>query len=166
MSAPILAIEDNTVQGTWVGLPGGVVANKLGTSSVVAIFNKERCWVCNLTSDRYRMELVNTMYEESKGLFHNGKVDVWIVYAQQNAQQGQNIVNFFKQRGPVTCIFRQVYDGDSFLDNGAEEGAQVRVQLVGGTVHATLGRQDGVGAHFPLQNGKTAVFTGSGIVFR
>jgi hypothetical protein len=162
MSFPIPVTEDRTVQGRWVEFPRGVVANKLGTSSVVAIFNRERVWVCNLTSDRDRIDLVHEMYEQSRVLFHNREVEVWIVYAEQNRWQGQRIVQFFEQRVPATCIFKQVYRGPSFL----EDGAQVRVKkLVDGTVVAAVGRQDGVGSHVLLRDRTIAVSTEIGIQF-
>ncbi|KAJ5836430.1 hypothetical protein N7447_002456 [Penicillium robsamsonii] len=155
-----IVYADTTGMGSWSEFPDGVEAHKLGTCSVMAIVNEEGFLLSNASSDGFReipaVHSLCDVYEKSKWIFGNKDVNVWIVYAQENANKGQEI-KFFMQRVRPARVFEQVYNGESFMKPPSEEGAQVCLKLVGGTAVATLRRQDGGGCPIRLSGDGTTV---------
>ncbi|KAJ5796917.1 uncharacterized protein N7518_005457 [Penicillium psychrosexuale] len=150
---------DTTKMGRWADFDA-VEADKLGTCSVTAIVNEEGFLLSNTSSDGAReipaAEALCALYNANKSLFGNKPVNVWTVYEQENADKGQCISPIMRRIKPAR-IFEQVYDGESFMNWPSEEGAKFSLKVVGGTVMATMRRQDGAGAAIPLYGDGTTV---------
>lgn len=160
MKHPQVVHADTTRMGKWSDF-NGVEADKLGTCSVTAIANEEGFLLSNTSSDGFReipaAESLCALYNGNKALFGNKPVNVWTVYEQENAVKGRSIRSVMQRIRPAR-IFEQVYSGESFMNRPSEEGARFCLKLVGGTVMATMRRQDGGGSPIPLSgDGSTVV---------
>ena len=150
---------DTTRMGRWADFDA-VEAVHLGTCSVTAIVNEEGFLLANTSSDGPReipaARALCQLYYANRSLFGNKPVIVWTVYEQENADKGQCIWPVMERIKPAR-IFEQVYDGESFMQCPTEEGAKFCLKVVGGTVMATMRRQDGGGSPIPLYGDGTTV---------
>ncbi|KAJ5405978.1 hypothetical protein N7465_007262 [Penicillium sp. CMV-2018d] len=159
MKNPQIVHADTIRMGKWTDFDG-VEADKLGTCSVTAIVNEEGFLLSNTSSDGFReipaAEQLCALYNRNKMLFGNKPVDVWIVYEQENADKGGGIRSVMRKIGPAR-VFEQVYNGESFMNRPSEEGARFCLRLGGGTVVATMSRQDRGGCPILLSGDGTTV---------
>lgn len=150
---------DTIRMGKWTDFDG-VEADKLGTCSVTAIVNDEGFLLSNTSSDGFReipaAEQLCALYNGNKTLFGNKPVNVWIVYEQENVVKGRGIRGVMRKIGPAN-VFEQVYNGESFMNRPSEEGARFCLMFGGGSVVATMSRQDRGGYPIPLSGDGTTV---------
>lgn len=159
MQHPQIVHADTTRMGKWTDFDG-VEADKLGTCSVMAIVNEEGFLLSNTSSDGFReipaAERLCALYNGNRTIFGNKPVNVWIVYEQENAVKGRGIGKVMERIRPAR-VFEQVYNGESFMNRPSEEGARFCLKLVGGTVVATMRRQDGGGSPISISGDGTTV---------